>query len=653
MKNVIAVLVCLLVSIGSTNAQEISHPLDPLTWQEHWSVLEILREAGHLDQDTGFSMVNLKEPSKDFVNSWERGQDIPRAAYAVVHQDSLAFNAEIDLDSKTLTLWDQLVDDQPTFLGREFGSMTSEILKDSLVLDALKKRGIEDLTFVSCFGGPPGTFGLESEKGRRLGRYSCTLNGGVRNSWTRSIGGLTIVADIGAREILEVIDEGVVPMAEVTADYDAVSLGPARKVPGPMHITQPMGPGFDIDGHQLWWQKWNFHIRPDHRVGAILSTVSYKDGDSKRSVLYQAHLSEIFVPYMDPSADWYARNFIDAGEYTQGGLSKPLMPGVDCPDHAVYFDAIISGDNGRPAEVPRMICVFEREPGDPSWRHHTGAGAGGPEGRASRELVVRNAAVLGNYDYIFDWIFLQNGSIQMRAGASGIAEVKTVAEMSTNEGATDENAPDAYGRFVDPQIVAVNHDHYFSFRLDLDVDGTSNSLQIDRLKTKILPEDHPRRSVWVSEPEIAQREDDAKLKIDYDRPSYWRVVSHSRENHVGYPTSYQLAPGKNGNTLLSPDDYPRRRVGFLENHLWVTPYNPSERYSAGDFPTLSTEGKGLPSWTSANRSIAETDIVLWYSMAMHHMVRGEDWPVMPVLWHQFELRPFDFFDHNPALDLPK
>lgn len=582
MKNIFLALVCLLVSFDSLKAQEISHPLDPLTWQEHWSVLEILRENGHLDKDTGFSMVNLREPAKNFVKSWERGQAIPRAAYAVVHQDSLAFSAEIDLDGGSLISWDQLVDNQPTFLGRELVSMNKQIMKDSLVLDAFKKRGIEDLTFVSCFGGPPGTFGLDEEKDRRLARYSCRLNGGVRNSWTRSISGLTIVVDIGSKEILEVIDEGVVPMAEVTADYDEASLGPARKVPGPMHITQPLGPGFDIDGHQVWWQKWNFHIRPDHRVGAILSTVTYKDGDDRRSVMYQGHLSEIFVPYMDPSADWYARNFIDAGEYTQGGLSKPLMQGIDCPDHAVYFDALIAGDNGRPSEVPRMICIFEREPGDPSWRHHTGNGGGGPEGRARRELVVRNAAVLGNYDYIFDWIFLQNGSIQMRVGASGIAEVKTVAEMSTHDGASGEDAPDAYGRFVDPQIVAVNHDHYFNFRLDLDVDGTDNSLQIDRLKTKLLPDDHPRRSVWVAEPDVAKREADAQLVIDYNRPTFWRVISSSRENHVGYRTSYQLSPGKNGNTLLIAEDYPRLRVGFLNNHLWVTPYQADERRSEFD-----------------------------------------------------------------------
>lgn len=190
-------------------------------------------------------------------------------------------------------------------------------------------------------------------------------------------------------------------------------------------------------------------------------------------------------------------------------------------------------------------------------------------------------------------------------------------------------------------------------RLDVDVDGTTNSLVVDRLVTKTLPQDHPRRSLWVRESMLARTEAEARLNIDLKRPALWRVLNRGRSNHVGYPTSYQLFPGKNTSTLLSADDDPRRRAGFIDYYLWVTPYRRQERFAAVDYPTLSEPGQDLPEWTRTDRWIENTDIVLWYTVGMHHMVRAEDWPVMPVLWHTFELRPFDFFDRNPALDLPR
>jgi primary-amine oxidase len=236
--------------------------------------------------------------------------------------------------------------------------------------------------------------------------------------------------------------------------------------------------------------------------------VRWVDDGRERPVLYEGSLSEIFVPYMDPSPGWYPRNFLDAGEYTVGGLIKSLMRGTDCPDHASYLNMVVVGDDGRPHDVPDAICLYERYAGEPGWRHL----ASTYEGRPKRDLVVRSAAVLGNYDYIFDWVFQQDGSIRVATGATGIAEAKTVvpakalaAAPVNNNGSSGPNgrtanaspAPraDAYGRFVDGHIVAVNHDHYFSYRLDLDVDGPVNTVRNDVLKTETLPADHPRRSV--------------------------------------------------------------------------------------------------------------------------------------------------------------
>ena len=85
----------------------------------------------------------------------------------------------------------------------------------------------------------------------------------------------------------------------------------------------------------------------------------------------------------------------------------------------------------------------------------------------------------------------------------------------------------------------------------------------------------------------------------------------------------------------------------------MTPYNPAERYAAGTYPSGAVTDDGLPAWTSTDRPIVDTDIVLWYTVGMHHVVRAEDWPVLPTSWIEFELRPFDFFARNPALDLPR
>ncbi len=663
MPRTLPLLMLLVMAPATLTAQTVSHPLDPLTWQEHWTVLEVLRDARHLDGETRFSMVNLVDPPKDIGWSWKTGDPMPRSAFAVVRQGPRAFETVVDLAGRRVTTWRELAGAQPNWLLDELFSPAEFVKKHPDFIAAMRRRGIEDVTFVDCVAIPPGYFGTEEQRGRRVGHVSCSEARGVRNSWARQIGGVTVVVDMHEKKVLRVVDEGVVPMTTVSADYDPASVGKTREVPGPMRVDQPLGPGFRMSGHLVEWQNWRFHVRPDHRTGMVVSTVTYEDGGTARPVLYQGQLSEIFVPYMDPSFGWFARNFLDAGEFTMGGLSKPLIEGRDCPDRAVYLDALFAADNGRPKSVPHVICLFERMTGEMSWRHwDEDEGLGGSQSRASRDLVVRTAAVLGNYDYVFDWIFQQNGALKVAVGATGIAESKAVAQMTAADPASSTRVDssngggdrgDAYGRFVDRGIVAVNHDHYFSFRLDVDVDGPANSLLVDRLVARTLPAEHPRRSLWVREPVVAQREADARLDMDMHRPALWRVVSASRTNHVGYPTSYQLMPGMNGMTLLAEDDPPRQRAGFINHHLWVTPYSAAERYAAGDHPTLSTPGQGLPAWTAANRAIERTDIVLWHTIAMHHVVRAEDWPVMPVLWHSFELRPFDFFDRNPALDLPR
>jgi len=365
--------------------------------------------------------------------------------------------------------------------------------------------------------------------------------------------------------------------------------------------------------------------------------------------MYQGSISEMFVPYMDPSETWFFRTYLDVGEYGIGSSGVTLRRGKDCPDDSALVDATFMNDLGKIYTKEGIACIFERVTGDAAWSHYEMAKQGSLA-RRHTELVVRFIVWLGNYDYVLDWIFTETGSLKGRVGATGIVQVKGVP--SQNMSADSAQQDTAYGRLIAPGTVAVNHDHFFGFRLDIDVDGTRNGMLVDRLRRVNLDEtqvDSPRKQIWQVFSDEAATEADAKLNVDPQRPALWRVINPAIANKVGNLVSYQLKPGVTGRTLMDDAEVAHRRAAFTAYNLWVTPYIYGEKYAAGDYPNRHPGGAGLPEWTSANRSIEETDIVLWYTIALHHVVRAEDWPIMPRVENEFELRPFDFFDHNPTV----
>ncbi|HEV2315441.1 MAG TPA: primary-amine oxidase [Candidatus Acidoferrales bacterium] len=630
----------------STAAQTPKHPLDGLTASESWTAYEVLQASAKVDAKTRYPMVQLREPPKKEMLAWKPGQAMRREAFVVVKQGKQTFEAVVDVNAKKLVSWTEIKGVQPPSVGEEVEEIDDAVKQNAEVQAALKKRGITDLEAVGCGGYGAGYFGTAEEQGRRLFRVECWQQYGALQDWA-PIEGLTILWDANEKKVLRVTDTGVVPLPQPEANYDLASVGPLRAAAPPLNVEQPMGPGFHLDGQSVSWEKWNFHFRIDRRIGLVVTNVGYQDGDRLRSILYEGSLTEIFVPYMDPSEGWYAKTFFDAGE-NGDNFSSSLEPGEDCPDNAVYFDQVYTDWKGKPRINPRAACLFEQPSGYMAWRHE---GDRVVESRKMRELVLRTIGTFGNYDYVFDWIFQQNGTIRVRVGATGFDEIKAVKSRTAAEDLNEDAS--LYGRFIAENTVGVDHDHFFSFRLDFDVDGTANSFVRDKLVVKRLPASSLRRSVWVAEPETAKTEEQAKIRMSMEHPEMWRVINPNEKNPLGYPVGYELVPGENAMSLLVPEDYPQMRAGFTDYQLWVTPYRDDERYAAGDYPNQSKGGDGLPAWTKANRPIENTDIVLWYTMGFHHVPHAEDWPVMPTMWHEFELRPCNFFSKNPAIDLPK
>jgi primary-amine oxidase len=591
-------------------------------------------------------MMQLHEPPKEEVLAWKPGQTMRREAFVVVKQGAQTFEAVVDVNGKKLVSWTEVKGVQPNLTGWEEEEIDGIVKENPEVQAALKRRGITDFTPLQCGGYGTGYFGTAEEQGRRLLRLECLDRRGAWEGWGHPIEGLTILWDGNEKKVVRVIDTGVVPVPRAPSNFDLASVGTLRDVPTPITVQQPMGPSFRLDGQSVSWQNWNFHFRIDRRVGLIVTNVGYRDGEKLRSILYEGSLSEMFVPYMDPSEAWFAKSFFDAGEFGDG-FSSSLEPGEDCPENAVYFEQVYADLKGLPQLRPRAACLFEQPAGYMAWRHDGAV----VESRKMRELVLRTVGIFGNYDYVIDWIFQQNGTIRVRVGATGLDEVKGVRSKTAAEDADGQASQ--YGRFIAENTVGVNHDHYFSFRLDFDVDGTANSFVRDRLVTKRLPPDSLRKSVWVAQPETAKTEQQAKVHMSMEKPEVWRVINPSVLSPLGYPVGYELMGGDNAMSLLVPDDFPQKRAGFTDYQVWVTPYRENERYAAGDYPMQSKGGDGLPAWTKANRPIENTDIVLWYTIGFHHVPHAEDWPVLPTMWHEFELRPVNFFARNPALDLPR
>jgi primary-amine oxidase len=258
------------------------------------------------------------------------------------------------------------------------------------------------------------------------------------------------------------------------------------------------------------------------------------------------------------------------------------------------------------------------------------------------------AAAIGNYDYLFDWIFDDAAEIEVGVGATGIDALKGVAARTMSDpGAADDTR---YGTLVAPNLVAVNHDQYFNFRLDLDIDGPGNSVNRDVYRRVRPPAESARRSLYVVAPQIADTEAAATLDT-HDGPVRMRVISEHRTNGVGNPVSHEVLAFNHAKLLLDPDDWPARRAGFLRHDVWVTPYQPDERYAGGQYMLGSRGDDGLAVWAAHDRAIRDGEVVVWINLGMHHLTRAEDVPVTPTMWPSFRLRPHTFFDRIPAIDL--
>ena len=611
----------------------LPHPLEPLTSEEITAAVSIVRTERNLNERVRFVSVTLHEPPKELVLNYKPGDPLTREAFMVLLDKTnggATYEAIVNITSGEVTSWRHIPGVQPSIMLEEA---------------ALAKRGVTDLTLVYVDPWSAGNYGTREENQHRILRTTVHVrvdpDDPNENSYAHPVAGLHAIVDLNTMEVLKVEDFGVVPLPPQPGNYTADAVGPLRASLKALDIVQPDGPGFTVNGHQVAWDNWQFSLGFSPREGLILYRISYKDQGRLRPILYRAALSEMVVPYGDVSPSHNRQNAFDVGEYGVGWLANALELGCDCLGEIRYFDAHMTDNDGNLVTLPNVVCMHEEDYGI-LWKH-TNFRTGHMEVRRSRRLVVSFIATVGIYEYGFFWYFYQDGSLQLEIKLTGIMNIGAVLPGETPK----------YGKLLAPQLYAPNHQHFFCFRIDPMLDGLNNSVVEEHAEAVPVNAENLYGNAFYVQSTLLKTELEAQQVTDQKSARTWRVINPNVLNSVGEPVSYQLMPGSNVLPFADASSSFMQRAGFAKNHLWVTPFHPDERYPAGDYPNQHPGGAGLPAWTQANRSIDNTQIVLWYTVGVHHAPRVEDWPVMPVTYAGFMLRPHGFFDRNPALDVPR
>jgi primary-amine oxidase len=620
------------------------HPLDPLSADEIRAAVAILRR----DRDVGprwrFGWIELREPSKEAVRDFSPGDAIERVADVVCWspEDGQTYTARVSLSGDRVLAWEHRPGVQPNFTVDEYYECNEALKKDPRVIAALERHGITDMDRVLvdtwAYGG---LLVPEKHRDRRVGWTDIWLyDEEGSNPYANPVTGLHLVVDVNTLELLE-IEDASHDRPKTMGEYVP------RLVPGqrlrddvaPLQVVQPEGVSYTLEGNLLSWQRWSMRLGFNPREGLVIHALGYEDDGRVRPVAHRLSFAEMVVPYRDPTDDHKARTAFDIGEWGLGFMTTSLELGCDCLGEIAYLDAVVHDSHGEPRTITDAICIHEEDDAV-LWKHVDPLA--GAEVRRSRRLVVSFHATVANYEYLVYWRFYQDASIECEVRATGI--------MVTSSFPEGRKPP--YGTLVDERTYAPFHQHFIVARLDMDVDGERNTVHMTESAALPTGPDNPHGLALVQRSVPLRTEREGMQDYDWQTQRSWKVVNEDATNRLGTPVAYKLVPGACFPAMIDPTSAVFRRAQVMGHTLWVTPYDRDERWPCGEFVVQSEEDLGLPVWTAHDRSIEDTDVVLWYVFGIHHITRPEDWPVMPVDTVSFWLKPFGFFARNPALDVP-
>ncbi|KAI7465994.1 putative copper amine oxidase [Hortaea werneckii] len=407
----------------------------------------------------------------------------------------------------------------------------------------------------------------------------------------------------------------------------------------PLNVVQPEGASFSVTQQDtssiIVWQKWSFRVGFNQREGMVLYDVRY-DG---RSLFYRLSLSDMNIPYADPRHPFHKKSAFDLGDAGAGVMANNLKLGCDCLGSIHYLSAVLSDDKGEPMDMPNVVCIHEQD-GGIGWKH-TNYRTGRAAVVRNRELVLQSIITVANYEYILAFQFNQAGEVDYEVRATGILSTQPI----------DEGLDVPWGTVVHPGVLATHHQHIFSLRVDPMIDGHQNRLVYDEALPMPRSEFNSHGTGYFSKETVC--ETSGGYDIDISKNQVYKIQNAGVRNSVNNkPVAYKIHAPPFQKIISDTESFNYKRAEFSDRNIYAVKYRDGELFAGGKYTNQSRGGTGVRSWANRKENIIDDDLVVFVQFGINHIPRIEDFPVMPCEIIKVSMKPVNFFDKNPALDVP-
>ncbi|CAL8271626.1 unnamed protein product [Lota lota] len=426
-----------------------------------------------------------------------------------------------------------------------------------------------------------------------------------------------------------------------TPDYG--SLKPkSRPLQVPPQQLYLDGKRFSVENNHVLYLDWSFAFGLSSLTGMRVFDVRFKG----ERIVYELSVQEAISVYGSVTPGLALTKFLDSS-IGVGRFAHELVRGVDCPYDATYITTHRYIDVSAPTRYENSICVFEHNMGQPLRRHFADFFSNSYGGMVNSALVFRTITAIGNYDYMWDFIFYQNGAVEAKVHATGYMSSSYLVD-----------GHDKYGHQVAYKVLGNIHTHFVNFKVDLDVLGVKNVFQTKDMEyVNVSMPWNPEHHAMV--PQLVEKqpktEQEAALRYGTKTPRYLHIASNET-NRWGHPRSYRLQVTTFAGDPLPESQPEERSMSWARYKVAITKHKDLEQtssslYSQNDIWSPAVD---FSKYIMDDESIVNEDLVAWVTTGFLHIPHSEDVPNTVTVGNGggVILRPHNYFDEDPSIYSP-